>query len=108
MDLTTQELNLILQLLNAANINGSLIEVVYDLKQKIKKALPEENKDQKEKKKLAEQLTPVEMGETFKRLNTSFNNRGEPLVCTPKDAIRTFFSSNLKYLAMGDFLIEKS
>ena len=45
MDLTTQELNLILQLLNAANINGSLIEVVYDLKQKIKKALPEENKD---------------------------------------------------------------
>ena len=40
-------------------------------------------------------------------LNTSFNDRGEPLVCTPKDAIRTFFSSNLKYLAIGDFLIEK-
>lgn len=40
-------------------------------------------------------------------LNTSFNDKGEPLVCTPKDAIRTFFSSNLKYLAIGDFLIEK-
>ncbi len=41
-------------------------------------------------------------------LNTSFNDKGEPLVCTPKDAIRTFFASKLNYLAIGDFLIEKN
>ncbi len=40
-------------------------------------------------------------------LNTSFNDKGEPLVCTPKDAIRTFFASRLKYFAIGDFLVEK-
>jgi|TARA_Y100000310_G_scaffold311808_1_gene358461 carbamoyltransferase len=40
-------------------------------------------------------------------LNTSFNDKGEPLVCTPKDAIRTFFASKLNYLVIGDFLIEK-
>ena len=40
-------------------------------------------------------------------LNTSFNDKGEPLICTPRDAIRTFFSSKLKYLAIGDFLIIK-
>lgn len=40
-------------------------------------------------------------------LNTSFNDKGEPLVCTPKDAIRTFFASKLKYMAIGDLLIEK-
>jgi carbamoyltransferase len=40
-------------------------------------------------------------------LNTSFNLRGEPIVCSPKDAIRTFYSSGLDFLAMGDFLIAK-
>jgi len=40
-------------------------------------------------------------------LNTSFNVRGEPIVATPKDAIRCFFSSGLDALAMGDFWIEK-
>jgi carbamoyltransferase len=40
-------------------------------------------------------------------LNTSFNVRGEPIVATPKDAIRCFFGSGLDALAMGDFWIEK-
>lgn len=40
-------------------------------------------------------------------LNTSFNLRGEPIVCTPKDAIRTFYSSGLDFLALGDFLLAK-
>jgi carbamoyltransferase len=40
-------------------------------------------------------------------MNTSFNLRGEPIVCTPTDAIRTFFSSGLDALVIGDFVVEK-
>jgi carbamoyltransferase len=40
-------------------------------------------------------------------MNTSFNLRGEPIVCTPTDAIRTFFSSGMDALAIGSFVVEK-
>lgn len=40
-------------------------------------------------------------------MNTSFNLRGEPIVCTPTDAIRTFFSSGMDALMIGNFLVEK-
>jgi carbamoyltransferase len=40
-------------------------------------------------------------------LNTSFNLRGEAIVHTPTDAIRTFFSSGMDALVMGSFLVEK-
>lgn len=40
-------------------------------------------------------------------MNTSFNLRGEPIVCTPADAIRTFFSSGMDALVIGSFLVEK-
>lgn len=40
-------------------------------------------------------------------LNTSFNLSHEPIVCTPFDAIRTFFSSSLDALAIGSFLVVK-
>jgi len=40
-------------------------------------------------------------------INTSFNLNGEPIVLTPTDAIRTFFSSGLDALALGGFLLEK-
>ena len=40
-------------------------------------------------------------------MNTSFNLRGEPIVCTPTDAIRTFYSSGMDALVIGSFLIEK-
>lgn len=40
-------------------------------------------------------------------MNTSFNLEFEPIVCSPHDAIRTFFSSGADYLAMGDALISK-
>ena len=39
-------------------------------------------------------------------LNTSFNCR-EPIICKPEEAIRTFYSTALDALAMGDYLIEK-
>lgn len=41
-------------------------------------------------------------------MNTSFNLQGEPIVTSPKDAIRTFFSSGLDALIMGTYVIEKS
>ena len=40
-------------------------------------------------------------------LNTSFNVRGEPIVCTPKDAIDCFFNTHLDILAIGKFYVEK-
>lgn len=40
-------------------------------------------------------------------LNTSFNLNGEPIVCTPTDAIRTFFSCGLDALVIEDWLILK-
>lgn len=39
-------------------------------------------------------------------LNTSFNGRDEPIVCTPDDALRTFRSTGLDLLAVGPFLVE--
>jgi len=41
-------------------------------------------------------------------VNTSFNVRGEPIVCTPTDAYRCFMRTDLDYLAIGRFLIAKS
>ena len=38
-------------------------------------------------------------------LNTSFNDSGEPIVETPKDAVRTFKSTNLDALIIGDYLL---
>lgn len=40
-------------------------------------------------------------------MNTSFNLRGEAIVHTPTDAIRTFFSSGMDALIIGSFLVEK-
>jgi carbamoyltransferase len=40
-------------------------------------------------------------------MNTSFNLRGEAIVNTPTDAIRTFFSSGMDALILGSFLVEK-
>ena len=40
-------------------------------------------------------------------LNTSFNLHGEPIVCTPQDAIKVFKLSGLKFLAMENWLISK-
>ena len=40
-------------------------------------------------------------------INTSFNVRGEPIVCTPKDAYECFLNTHLDYLVMENFLISK-
>ncbi|MDF1819408.1 MAG: carbamoyltransferase [Immundisolibacteraceae bacterium] len=40
-------------------------------------------------------------------LNTSLNRRGEPMVCSPVDALNMFFGSDLEYLIMEDVLVTK-
>ncbi len=40
-------------------------------------------------------------------LNTSFNVQGEPIVNSPFDAIRTFCSTGLDALVMGNYLVQK-
>ena len=40
-------------------------------------------------------------------LNTSLNRRGEPMVCSPADALDMFYGSDLEYLVMEDILIKK-
>jgi carbamoyltransferase len=41
-------------------------------------------------------------------LNTSLNRRGEPMVCSPTDALNMFFGSDLQYLIMEDVLVIKA
>lgn len=41
-------------------------------------------------------------------INTSFNVRGEPIVCTPEDAIRCFVNTDMDYLVLNNFLVAKS
>ena len=40
-------------------------------------------------------------------INTSFNIRGEPIVCTPEDAYRCFMATNMDVLVIEDFLLRK-
>ena len=41
-------------------------------------------------------------------INTSFNVRGEPIVCTPEDAYRCFMRTEMDYLSLGPFLLKKT
>lgn len=41
-------------------------------------------------------------------LNTSFNDAGEPIVETPEDALRTFLNTEIDYLYLGRYLVEKT
>jgi len=41
-------------------------------------------------------------------VNTSFNVRGEPIVCTPEDAYKCFMRTDMDFLVMGDYLFDKA
>jgi carbamoyltransferase len=41
-------------------------------------------------------------------INTSFNVRGEPIVCTPEDAFRCFMGTQLDLLAIGNCVLRKA
>jgi carbamoyltransferase len=40
-------------------------------------------------------------------VNTSFNVRGEPIVCTPEDAYRCFMRTEMDYLVINEFVFDK-
>ena len=40
-------------------------------------------------------------------INTSFNVRGEPIVCTPEDAYRCFMRTEMDYLVLGSYVLDK-
>jgi carbamoyltransferase len=41
-------------------------------------------------------------------INTSFNVRGEPIVCTPSDALRCFMNTDIDFLVLNNFIFDKS
>ena len=41
-------------------------------------------------------------------VNTSFNVRGEPIVCTPSDAYRCFMRTEMDYLLLNNYLLKKA
>jgi carbamoyltransferase len=41
-------------------------------------------------------------------VNTSFNLRGEPIVCTPSDALNCLMNTNIDYLVLGNYIIKKN
>src|SRR6185436_13955488 len=41
-------------------------------------------------------------------VNTSFNVRGEPIVCSPDDAYRCFINTEMDYLIMGGFVLDRA
>jgi carbamoyltransferase len=41
-------------------------------------------------------------------INTSFNIRGEPIVCTPADAYRCFLATNMDVLVLENFVLRKA
>jgi len=40
-------------------------------------------------------------------INTSFNVKGEPIVCTPTDAVKCFLNTEIDYLVIGNYIIKK-
>lgn len=45
---------------------------------------------------------------TYVLINTSFNLKGEPIVCTPEDAISTYLRSGIDALVLGNYITEKT
>ena len=53
-------------------------------------------------------LTKFKQKTTFPLLvNTSFNVRGEPIVCTPEDAYKCFMRTEMDILVLGNFVLKK-
>ena len=94
------------------------MEKVYFIKEKYKKILPaithvdfssrvqtlkkEENIEFYNLIKKFNQLTNIPI-----LINTSLNINGEPTVCSPKDALRTFYMSGIECMYLNDYYIEK-
>jgi carbamoyltransferase len=40
-------------------------------------------------------------------MNTSFNIKGEPMICHPREAIRCFYDTGIDHLVLGDYILDK-
>jgi carbamoyltransferase len=65
---------------------------------------------------VAKEITPRfhALIDEFRRLsgvpvvvNTSFNLRGEPIVCTPQDALKCFYGTDVDFLVIGNCVVSK-
>lgn len=74
-----------------------------DFSARIQTVHPETNPGYWKLLKAFKELTGVGMV-----VNTSFNVRGEPIVCTPEDAYRCFMNTEMDYLVIEDYVFEKS
>ncbi len=99
-------------------ISVPYMEQVYPIKKHIQKLLPAvvHNDGTGRLQTISRKMNPgfYALISEFERitsipvvLNTSFNVQGKPIVCTPEDAIRTFYSCGLDILLIGNFSVSK-
>jgi carbamoyltransferase len=93
--------------------------LVYNVKEEMKQLLPSithvdgtvriQTVNETENKPMRKLLKSFERISGFPVLiNTSFNIKGEPIVCTPKDAIKSFIESDIDMLVLGDIVVSKA
>lgn len=104
---------------NPQNISSPFMAIAFDTTTEGKKALvaavhPADKTTRPQILRKEDNPKYYEIIKTFKSLtgigavlNTSFNIHGEPMVCTPEDALLTLQRSGLQYLALENYLISK-
>jgi carbamoyltransferase len=84
-------------------VRSSLPAITHvDLSARVQTVGPEDNPRFHELLRAFEALTGCPV-----LLNTSFNVRGEPIVCTPADAWACFLRTEMEYLVLGDYLLDR-
>ena len=106
-------------LINPKNVNASFMALAFDTTELGKKHLkaaihPYDETVRPQILKESDNSSYYNIVKCFEKLtgigavlNTSFNLHGEPVVCTPDDAIGVFERSGLKYLAIGNYIVIK-
>lgn len=104
---------------NPKNIYAPFMTLAYDTNENSKKDLqaaihPFDNTTRPQILRESQNPQYFDLVKSFKKktgrgaiLNTSFNIHGEPIVCSPDDAVSTLKRSGLKYLLIGSYLVEK-
>ncbi|MDP2632339.1 MAG: carbamoyltransferase C-terminal domain-containing protein [Candidatus Curtissbacteria bacterium] len=104
---------------NPKNLNAPFMTITFDIRQNTRQDFlaaihPFDNTSRAQIVTVSQNPQYYDLLKDFKKitgrgaiLNTSFNIHGEPIVCSPQDAISTLKRSGLKYLVMESYLIEK-
>jgi len=102
----------------ASNIKSKFMRIALPVNEKIKKLIPLfVHVDGTVRCQIVDKKNNVRyfrLIKEFKKLsghgiliNTSFNIQGEPVVCTPRDALRTFGGTGLDVLIIGKYIVTK-